>query len=161
MDLTKSAQLTKQIRDVILTDFAKIMESKESAIGKFILIAVGIEFLGACLDKQHIRATARSEKRFNTAIRELFPKKYHHFTRQESIPNLFVDFRCPIIHQFKPGKSLTLCSLEDTDRHNHLSYHAGGSLILVVEEFYKDLAIAALEMISRIEMTHICVSTAP
>jgi hypothetical protein len=152
MDSSKSAQLTVQIREVILTDFGRIMESRESTVGKFILIAVGIEFLGACLDRQHLNATARSEKRFNSAIRELFPKKYHHFIRQKSIPNLFVDFRCQIIHQFRPGKSLTLCSLEDTDRHNHLSYHAGGSLILVVEEFYKDLAAAANELIKRIEL---------
>jgi len=150
MDYIKSAQLIEQIREVILTDFARIMESKESAMGKFILIAVGIEFLGACLDRQHLKATARSEKRFNSAIRELFPKKYHHYTMQKSIPNLFVDFRCPVIHQFRPGKSLILSSLDETDRHNHLSYHAGGSLILVVEEFYKDLTLAATEMIKQL-----------
>ena len=151
MDSTKSSQLVTQIREVILTDFARTMETPESTLGKFILIAVGVEFLGGCLDRQHMNATGRSEKRFNTAIRELFPKKYHHFTLQQSIPNLFVDFRCPVIHQFKTGKSLILCSLEDTDKKNHLKYQSGGSMILVAEEFYKDVARAAEEMIRRIE----------
>jgi len=151
MNSTKSEQLTAQIRQVILTDFDRIMESRESTIGKFILIAVGIEFLGACLDRQHINATARSEKRFNSAIRELFPKKYHHFTGQKSIPYLFVDFRCSVIHQFRPGKSVVLCSLEDTVRQDHLSYHADGSLIMVAEVFYKDLVSAAEELLKRID----------
>lgn len=151
MDALKSTQLKEQIREIILTDFARIMETKESVTGKFILIAVGIEFLGACLDRQHMKATGRSEKRFNTAIRELFPKKYHHFTFQKSIPNLFLDFRCPVIHQFRPGRSVILSSLDDTDRRNHLLYHGGGSLILVAEEFYKDLASASEELIKRLE----------
>ena len=153
MDSAKSFQLKNQIREVILTDFAGIMKTPGSTIGKFILIAVGIEFLGACLDRQHIKATARSEKRFNLAIVKLFPKKYHHFVKKESVPNLYFDFRCPIIHQFKPGKSVFLCSREDADTigQSHLSYHPEGSLILVAEEFYDDLASAGSKLINRIK----------
>jgi hypothetical protein len=151
METTKSAQLVEQIREVLLNDFGSMMVTPGNTIGKFILIAVGIEFLGACLDRQHMNATARSEKRFNSALRELFPKKYHHFTQQKSIPNLFPDFRCPLIHQFKAGKYICLYTLEETDRHNHLSYQSGGSLILVAEEFYKDLAGAARELIKKLE----------
>jgi hypothetical protein len=150
MEIKKTKLMQDQIREVILIDFARLMEAPNSVVGKFIVIAVGIEFLGACLDRQHLNATGRSEKRFNTAIRELFPMKYHHFTRQESIPNLFVDFRCPVIHQFRTGKSLSLSSLDEYDRHSHLKYHPGGSLILVAEEFYKDLASAASELVNRI-----------
>lgn len=147
MNSAKSSEAIIHIREVILNDYAHIMDAPDGTIGKFILIAVGIEYLGACLDRQHMNATGRSEKRFNTAIRELFPNKYHHFTLQKSIPNLFVDFRCPLIHQFKPGHSLTLCSLQEAHRKSHLSYHAGGSLILVAEEFYKDLASAGDQLI--------------
>ncbi|TSA32634.1 MAG: hypothetical protein D4R64_15645 [Porphyromonadaceae bacterium] len=149
MDSTKSIRIKDQIREVILTDFAGIMKTPGSTIGKFILIAVGIEFLGACLDRQHIKATARSEKRFNSAIVKLFPKKYHHFVKKESVPNLYFDFRCPIIHHFKHGQSLFLCSAEDAldGKEKHLSYHPDGSLILVVEEFYRDLVSAGLELI--------------
>ena len=152
MDPMKSNQLKDQIREVILTDFDRIMKTPGSTIGKFILIAVGIEFLGACLDRQHIKATARSEIRFNSAIVKLFPKKYHHFVKKESVPNLYFDFRCPIVHQFKPGKSVVLCSREDADTngHRHLTYHPEGSLILVAEEFYRDLASAGLELIDTV-----------
>ncbi|MFA5816821.1 MAG: hypothetical protein WC865_14505 [Bacteroidales bacterium] len=149
MDSTKSIRIKDQIREVILTDFAGIMKTPGSTIGKFILIAVGIEFLGACLDRQYIKATARSEKRFNSAIVKLFPKKYHHFVKKKSVPYLYSEFRCPIIHQFKAGKSVFLCSTFEAEigGFRHLTYDAEGSLILVVEEFYKDLASAGLELI--------------
>lgn len=149
MDHKLSNQEKEQIREVILNDFSSVMTSPGSLAGKFILIAVGIEFLGACLDKQHMKATARSEKRFNMAITRLFPKKYHHFVKKDSIPNLYFDFRCPIIHQFKPGSSIFLSSLVTEQKPNfqHLSYHADGSLILVAEELYLDLASAANALI--------------
>jgi hypothetical protein len=153
MDSNKSYQLVEQVREVILKDFAGIMKSQQSLISKFILIAVGIEFLGAALDRQHLKATARSEKRFNLAIGTLFPKKYHHFTKPGSVPNLYLDFRCPVIHQFKTEKSIFLCSREDSGLNNlkHLSYHTDGSMILVAEEFYEDLAGAAMEFIRKLQ----------
>lgn len=145
--------LKEQIREVILSDYARLMETPGSTIGKFILIAVGIEFLGACLDRQHMNATGRSEKRFNTAIRELFPKKYHHFTQLTSIPNLFLDFRCPVIHQFRAGKSLYLCSRMDRQgvEERHLTYRPDGTLVLIAEEFYVDLAAAGARLVNRQE----------
>ncbi len=153
MDSNKSTHLIEQIRKVILTDFARSMETPESLAGKFILIAVGIEYLGGCLDKQHMNATARSEKRFNTAILKLFPKRYHHFCKQGSVPYLYTDFRCPVIHQFKAEKSIFLCSSGNPEAGNlqHLTYNQEGSLILVAEEFYQDLSVAANELINRIE----------
>jgi hypothetical protein len=153
MDSIKSSQLKDQIRGVILKDFAGIMTTRESTTGKFILIAVGIEFLGACMDRQHIKATARSEKRFNSAIIKLFPKKYHHFIKKESVPNLYYDFRCPVIHRFMPGNSILLCSEQDStaDLKQHLSYNPEGFLILVAEHFYKDLAGAAIELMRIID----------
>lgn len=140
-----------QIRKVILTDFAGMMRSTESLTGKFILIAVGIEFLGACLDRQHLNATARSEKRFNIAIQKLFPGKYHHFTKQGSVPNLYTDFRCPVIHLFRTEKSVFLTGRSEaiTSGLRHLSYHPDGSLVLVAEDFYDDLASAGKEFIKR------------
>jgi hypothetical protein len=148
MHLTKSSWLSDQIRQVILTDFAGVMETQESTIGKFILIAVGIEFLGACLDKQHLNATARSEKRFNTAILKLFPNPYHHFVKPGSVPYLYSDFRCPVIHQFRAGKTIHLFSENEGNAGLHLTYNSEGLLILVAEEFYKDLDEAAQRLIS-------------
>lgn len=150
---THQYQLVQQIREVILDDYARIMNTKESTVGKFILIAVGIEFLGACLDKQHMDATARGEKRFNMALMKLFPKKYHHFVKKESVPNFWINFRCPVIHQFKPGKSVCLCSADEaaTAGFRHLKYNQEGCMVLIVEEFYGDLAAAGLELIKKIE----------
>jgi len=148
MDSNKSLQLIEQIRQVILNDYGRIMNTPESTVGKFILIAVGIEFLGACLDKQYMNATSRSEKRFNMAITKLFPKKYHHFVREGSVPYLYTDFRCPVIHQFRAGKTIRLFSEYEGNAGLHLTYNSDGLLILVAEEFYRDLSEAAQKLIT-------------
>jgi len=153
MNATKSILIENQIREVILKDFAQLIEARDSVYGKFILIAVGIEFLGACLDKQHLNATARSEIRFNSAIMKLFPKQYHHFVKKESVPNLYLDFRCPIIHQFRCGKSIALYSNTQNDfsGQKHLNYHSEGALMLIAEDFYRDLAAAGNKLISSLQ----------
>lgn len=151
METPKNSKLIEQIRKVILDDYSVVMHSTGTTIGKFILIAVGIEFLGACLDRQHLKTTARGEKRFNLALIKLFPKKYHHFTKLSSVPNLYNDFRCPILHQLKAENSLILFSREDAGENRHLTYNQKGSLILVAEDFYHDLTGAASAMINILE----------
>jgi hypothetical protein len=148
MHSIKSPQLVEPIRQVILTDFANIMTTTESTMGKFMVIALGIEFLGACLDKQHLNATARSEKRFNSALLRLFPNKYHHFAKTGSVPYLYIDFRCQVIHQFRTAKTVLLCSSDQIEPALHLTYNQEGSLIMVAEEFYQDLAAAAQKLIN-------------
>ncbi len=149
MNSTQSSLLISKIQEIILTDYSRVMLSPESPISKFILIAVGIEFLGACIDKQHMNSTARSEKRFNLAIQKLFPKKYHHFTKMDSVPNLYKDFRCPILHQFKSGNAVSLYSKTDIGFENfrHLEYNSVGSLNISCEDIYQDLTQAALSLI--------------
>jgi hypothetical protein len=153
MDFNKSNQLKDQIKDIILNDFARMMETRQSTIGKFIIIAVGIEFLGTCLDRQHMKATARSEKRFNSAIIQLFPKRYHHFVKQGSEPYFYSEFRCPVIHQFRAGKQILLISEgEFTDSGLlHLKLNAEGSLVLKAEDFFEDLKFAAEELVTRLD----------
>jgi sulfur transfer complex TusBCD TusB component (DsrH family) len=153
MDIKKSNQTRDQIKEVILNDFVRIMETKQSTIGKFIIIAVGIEFLGTCIDRQHMKATARSERRFNSAITLLFPKKYHHFVKQGSEPYLYSDFRCPVIHQFRGGKQVLLISdgVSAISGISHLSFSAEGCLILKAEDFFEDLKFAANELIKKMD----------
>ena len=145
MNNDRNRILSDRIRNVILTEYKEMMSFDGSTISRFILIAVGIEFLGGCLDKQHMNATGRGEKRFNSAIRELFPKKYHHFTKPQSQPNLYVDFRCPALHQFTIGQGVFLCSAGEAQKDGlqHLTYNAAGALVLVAEDFYRDLVAAA------------------
>ncbi len=150
MDKIKPQRLTDQIKQVILDDYSSIMQVPGNTISKFILIAVGIEFLGACLDKQSIKSTARGEKRFNATITKLFPAKYHHFVKAGSVPNLYADFRCPVIHQFTSEKSIFLCTRQEAGSAKHLTYNPEGALVLVAEDFYDDLANAAMELIKRL-----------
>jgi hypothetical protein len=151
MATERNSLLAERIRKVILEEYSILIPGEGSLTGRFILIAVGIEFLGGCLDRQHMNATGRGEKRFNNAVRELFPKKYHHFTKPQSVPNLYIDFRCPVIHQFTAGKGVHLCSANHASEGGlkHLSYNSEGSLILVAEDFYTDLTHAAQALILR------------
>jgi hypothetical protein len=148
MNSDKKPRIPDQVRQVILTDYATLIATSGGILPKFMLIALGIEFLGACLDKQHLNATARSEKRFNLALLKLFPANYHHFTKTSSAPYLYSDFRCRVIHQLQAEKSIRLCSHADRGELRHLTYQPDGSLVLVVEDFYRDLADAALKLIN-------------
>jgi hypothetical protein len=134
-----------QVRKVILEEMAAVMKSPGALHVKFAMIAMCIEYLGSCTDRQHSNATGRSEKRFNLAITKLFPQRYHHFTKPDSIPNLFLDFRCPMIHQFTPGKAIVLTNLAEAETagFKHLTYNTEGCLVLVAEDFFVDLTKAA------------------
>ena len=151
MNPLKTNKFADQIKEVIIGEYSSVMKLPGNTIGKFILIAVGIEFLGACLDKQHIKSTARGEKRFNSAITKLFPGKYHHFVKSGSVPNFYTDFRCPVIHQFNSEKTIFLCSRDEAGSAKHLSYNPEVSLILVAEDFYEELAIAGTRLIKVLE----------
>jgi hypothetical protein len=151
MDTIPTPNQERHILSVILGEYGRMMSIPGNTTAKFILIAVGIEFLGTCLDRRHTQATARSEKRFNLALSKLFPERYHHFTRKEAIPNLYLDFRCPVIHQFAvpPSVRLEPCADRATGI-AHLAYDSDGALILVAEDFYRDLAVAGKELIKRL-----------
>lgn len=139
-----------QVRRVILEEMAVVMKSPGALHVKFALIAMCIEYLGSCIDRQHSKATGRSEKRFNAGITRFFPQRYHHFTKPGSVPNLFIDFRCPMIHQFTPGKAIVLINRADAadSGFRHLTYSLEGNLVLIVEDFFEDLTQAAEKLIT-------------
>jgi len=116
----------------------------------FPLMATSIELLGGCIDKSKrgFNAGGGSEKRFNDAIKYLFPLKYHRFT-DKSISNidLYKGLRCGMNHLFLPNTGVALTELKSGN--SHLSVK-NRQLLLVAEELYKDLQEAGKIVINKL-----------
>jgi hypothetical protein len=149
--MTTPIQIDSQqfIREVILREIKTIVYSAECASApyvKFILIATGIEFLGACGDAFSFEKNLQSEERFNHALNTYFNKKYQKFAKKDSSINLYEDFRCAMIHQLRPTTKIDLT--ERGKGNSHLQESASPlKLYLVLEDFYDDLEKAALKFL--------------
>lgn len=125
---------------------------------KFMPLVGCIEFLGACYDEQPFDSTRGDvkdivERRFNKAIKELFPKSYHPFAKANHKFYLYGKLRCPLIHQLKPGPGIYFTTRFESKQDNteHLKEFETGKLILVLEDFYDDLEKASLDLINKFE----------
>lgn len=116
----------------------------------FPLIATAIELLGSCIDKSKrgFEAGGGSEKRFNDAIVNLFPLKYHRFTNK-SVSNidLYKGLRCGMNHLSLPKIGIGLTELKSGNAHLSVK---NGQLLLVAEELYKDLQNAGQIVIDKL-----------
>lgn len=143
---------------VLIGEFKKIQQEHGHHYVSFSLIGLGIELLGACLDKHKFDRKWQSEKRFKRAIRELFPPKYHAYNRKKSNAYLYKHLRCGFAHQGRPGGKIALTHRAESQRENteHLKDYKG-RLILVAEDLFEDFEAACREVIRRIddgEITH-------
>ena len=136
----------------------KLEKRQPSPFIKFLPIAVCIEFLGACYDEHPFDCTSRSikdinEKRFNKALKELFPKPYQKYTKSSSPHYLYTHFRCGMVHQLRPsGKVVFTTRLESkAGNRNHLDEDSRGVLLLVLESLYDDLSKASERLIRKFE----------
>lgn len=145
----KVLDVSDYIKAILIDEFKSvILEHKGSAYSKFLLIAVGIEYLGACLDDFAFNKPENSEKRFNRALKKLFSKKYHRFTKKSANVYLFEDFRCGFVHQLKPSKKIVLTHSHESKREGtkHLENIEDGPLVLVLEDFYSDFEKACYKL---------------
>ena len=79
------------INQVFLNEYKRIIDQGFYYIS-FALIALGIEYLGACLDSHDFDEEGLSKARFTSAINELFPQRYH-----EHAEALYKDVRCGLL----------------------------------------------------------------
>lgn len=145
LDSIKAIQI-KEFRSIILNH-------KGSSFVKFLLLAVGIEYLGACLDEKPFNEPHESEDRFNRALKKLFDKKYHKFTKKAAKVYLYRDFRCNFVHQIRPAKNIVITHTDESRRENtkHLENIIDSPLVLVLEEFYNDYEKACNRLIRGFE----------
>ena len=116
---------------------------------KFINIAVGIEFLGACMDSFDFSKPKKSEERFNKGLK-LFPKKYHKHSRKNAKIYFFRDFRCGFIHQLRPLGGIVITHRDESKREGtkHLQELGTDEFVLVLEELFEDFKKACGKLIT-------------
>lgn len=102
----------------------------------FILIGIGIEFLGKCLDEdKNWQQSGFSKIHFNKAINELMPK----YIPYNSQFNLHDSLRNGMAHALLPKYKIGLTNRLEAKEYNnkHLDIK-NGMLILVAEDLYYD-----------------------
>lgn len=76
----------------------------------------GIETAGALLDEKPFKAKGQGKKRFELALKKLFPSVYVQVNLKA---NLYNQLRSHMAHCMLPAKTILLIS----DKHQHLSYN--------------------------------------
>ena len=141
------------INDILLQELkAIIYDHQGSAYIKFVNIAVGIEFLGACLDAFDFMDQRQSKARFDNALKKLFPNRYKNYTQEGSRIYFYTEFRCSFFHQFRPGSKIAITHRHESKREGtkHLE-KSNGLLILVLEDFFDDFEKACLSCIKKFD----------
>ncbi len=105
-----------------------------------IYCSLGVETLGAIIDKKPIRAKSQSKVRFASALYELFPNQYA-FVNKKNF--LFESLRNHSAHNLLPSQHILIIE-QPKKTVRHLSTQKN-RLCLVVEEFAKDF-IKACEL---------------
>lgn len=137
----------------ILIDAVKKMQDDGSLYLSGVVMASGVEVLGAILGTAPPSSTPvsrerMSEQRFNDAITSLFPASYHRL--QARTPGLYAGWRCWGVHQLAPGGYGFLGAQEARAKGiAHLS-ERGGVVVLVCEELYADYANACRKVLARL-----------
>jgi hypothetical protein len=147
--------LTETIKSLLLGELKSIIyDYSGSAYIKFLNLAIGIEYLGACLDHHPFDKDKESENRFNEALKKLFDKKkYGKYAKKGSKVYFFEDFRCSFVHQLRPSKKIVLTHREESKKEGtkHLTPVETGELVFVLEDFFDDFEEAAKRLIRQFE----------
>lgn len=135
------------IEQTFLKEYRRLIDENFHFIS-FSLIAVGIEFLGACLDENPFLKEAHSKERFTEAIEQLFDKRYYHHRFK-----LYKNLRCGFVHVLLPGEDIDVIQQSEVDITKgkvHLGKYKN-RLVLVSQDFYEDFTKACEEIIKRID----------
>ena len=145
-----SLSIQEFVERVLLRDLRRmIYEAKLHYLG-FGSIAVGIEFLGACVDDHPFGASRHSAARFERGITDFMTKadsryeKHHH--------RLYNYLRCGIAHVMRPTGKVLFTSREESvhDQTHHFQIINDDQLLLVCEDFYDDFATSCQALIAQL-----------
>ena len=101
----------------------------------FTLMAIGIEFLGKCLDESKWDNRNKSSNDFKTAI-----EKLDSLVKYKNIDNLYDKLRCGLAHLGIPKIGIALSSDKN--------YLDANPIILGCKDFYDDFKLACVEIIN-------------
>jgi len=102
----------------------------------FIIMGIGIEFLGKCVNEKRKNWTKRgkSEKDFKKAINDIPSLQKYSCYLDEDTYDLYGSFRCGLAHSIAPNYIITLSSKDELP---HLEVK-GGRVNFKVEDFFND-----------------------
>lgn len=120
------------IQSVLIDEIESMLD--EHPYISFIVMGIGIEFLGKCIDRQLTdwNTPGRSKRDFKNAIKTIH--SLQKYTQSLTTYDLYGSFRCGLAHTISPKFKITLSSKNELA---HMVEH-NGSLNLKVEDFYKD-----------------------
>jgi len=112
----------------------------------FVVMGIGIEYLGKCLTKEKLQDEEKSRERFEDAISTIPAlSKYKPFTGKGNKFDLYSSLRCGLAHAAAPKYPIKLSSKNEEA---HLTIHDNGNrLNLRCEDFYDDFKRACEEVI--------------
>ncbi len=137
----KRLSTEESVDSIFLREMKEIIYGyKGASYIKFLNLAVGIEYLGACLDQHEFNSEGHSEDRFNNALKKLFPKKYKKHANSNADVYLYEKFRCAFIHQLRPGNNIVVTHRDESNREGttHLKSSESGYFVLILEDFFDD-----------------------
>lgn len=137
------------VRRVLLRDLRRmIYEAKLHYLG-FGSIAVGIEFLGACVDDHPFHASSHSAERFKRGIDDFMSKSDSRYKKYQD--SLYKHLRCGIAHVMRPGGKVLFTSRDESvqDQTHHFQI-INDQLLLVCEDFYDDFGTACQSLIDQL-----------
>lgn len=120
----------------------RIVIDKDLIVFSFVLMAQGIEIMGAYLDNKPMRAVRQSAARFNIALSRLFPKEYLDNNKKGF---LYKQLRSNIIHMYIPTSSIEL--RRGVSKSGLHMQKKNDVLILYLEDFYEDYLKAIKKLI--------------
>jgi hypothetical protein len=101
----------------------------------FIVLSIGIEFLGAFTDSEDFNNFGLSKSRFENSIAHWFTNKWY----KENKTWIYENLRGPLVHQYRAGKDILLTSncKNDINLSKHLT-ESDGKIIFVLEQLFED-----------------------
>ncbi len=137
------------IEDIYFHNLGAIMEKKSPYIS-FAIMAIGIEFLGKCLDDNeqdwHAYRPHLPAFHFNKAITDL--RSFRHYRPYMNTHKFFDSFRNGFAHTMIPKSPITLV---DSQPDAHLKISQYETLILNCESMYDDFKGASNDLFKLIE----------
>lgn len=150
--------LEEFINNTVIDEIGIMVSTPRLKYLSFLVMSSAIEFLGACLDNKPFHTIGRSQTRFKKAINEIQAlSNYRRFLSKGSGIDLYTELRCGLSHSALPKRNIELTELRDPvagSMHlqvQQLKTRPNPRLILVCEDLYNDISLAATEVIAELK----------
>lgn len=135
-----SKALIEELRSLL--DEKDINNSPKYRYHVFILVSIGIELLGAAIDKYGWFSKNKSRDRFDRAI------THYESLKKYKNKKIFKNLRCGMAHVYIPNHGVGINMKSEGGFHNKVN---NGRLLLTIEYFFEDFVLACQELIDNID----------